>query len=193
MGQTNNQVIELLGQYNDSIAPRRLILFKEAQENPALNAKCQANWNLIRSWIVARFANEETPATFERVGRAVSALHKGSAGLFWVDGCTPGMVRETEKPKDNVINSQGDIRERQEADRKAKVDATTLANAQSRCSNYDCRPHSVRFDRRNRLLAEFKRLSETPGITAEQVAKGVDQAIVAMEKSAPVPQPIRGV
>jgi hypothetical protein len=191
--QTNNDVFEVLRQYNKSILPRQLILMDEVIANPALKNKWLSNWNLIQSWILARWGSEETPATFTRVQQAVSALHKNGAGLQWMDGKQPGISRDQKQPESEHKNTQADLIERQEADRKAKVDATTLANAQSRCSNYDCQPHSVRFDRRNRLLAEFKRLSETPGITAEQVAKGVDQAIIAMEKTAPAPQPIRGV
>jgi hypothetical protein len=193
MSQTNNQVFAILKSYNDSISPRRLILLEEATANPALNTKWLSNFNIIRSFILSRWGGEETPCTFARVQQAVSALHKNGAGLQWMDGKQPGISRDQKQPESEHKNTQADLIERQEAERKAKVDAATLANAQSRCSNYDCQPHSVRFDRRNRLLAEFKRLSETPGITAEQVAKGVDQAIIAMEKSTPAPQPIRGV
>lgn len=191
--QINNEVIKLLGDYNRSIAPRQLILVEEANANPALNAKCMANWNLITSWIIARWGSEETPATLSRIQQAVSALHKGGAGLYWMDGKTPGMVRETEQPEAKHQNTQADLIQRQTEDRQKKIDATTLANAQSRCSNYDCQPHSVKFDRRKKLLSEFERLKNTPGISAEAVAKGVDIAIAAMEKTAAVGPRIRGI
>jgi|HubBroStandDraft_1064217.scaffolds.fasta_scaffold19241_4 hypothetical protein len=184
MSQTNNEVFAILKSYNDSISPRRLILLEEATANPALNTKWLSNFNLIRSFILSRWGGEETPCTFARVQQAVSSIHKSNAGLLhWCDGKAPGMARDTEKPKDNVANSQADLIERQEADRKAKVDATTLSSAHSRCANYDVQPHSVKFDRRKRFLAVFDRLKNS-GISAEEVSKGVDLAILDTEKGA---------
>jgi hypothetical protein len=183
MSQTNNEVFAILKSYNDSISPRRLILLEEATANPALNTKWLSNFNLIRSFILARWGGEETPCTFARTQQAVAALHKGSAGLFWVDGKAPGMARDTEKRKDNVQNTQADIIQRQTEDRQRKIDETTLANAQGRAANYDVQPHSVKFDRRKRFLAVFNRLKNS-GISAEEVSKGVDLAILDTEKGA---------
>jgi hypothetical protein len=192
MAQTNAEVWEVLRQYQRSIAPRQLILMDEVTANPALKNKWLSNWNLIQSWILARWGSEETPATFERVQKAVAALHKGSAGIQWMEGMAPGMARDTEKSKDSVANSQGDIRERQEAAKKAKVDEATLASAQSRCSNYDVQPHSVKFDRRKRFLAVFDRLKNS-GVSAEEVSKGVDLAILDTEKGATAESVFRSV
>jgi hypothetical protein len=191
MPQTNADVWEVLRQYQRSIAPRQLILMDEVTANPALKNKWLSNWSLIQSWILARWSGDETPATFERVQKAVAALHKGSAGLQWMEGCAPGVRRE-EKHQDNVANDQGSLVERQEAAKKAKVDEATLASAQSRCSNYDVQPHSVKFDRRKRFLAVFDRLKNS-GISAEGVSKGVDLAILDTEKGATAESTFSGV
>jgi hypothetical protein len=184
MPQTNNEVFAILKSYNDSISPRRLILLEEATANPALNTKWLSNFNLIRSFILSRWGGEETPCTFARVQQAVSSTHKANVGLLhWVDGRAPGMSRETEKRKDNVQNTQADIIQRGEEAKKKAVDEATLASAQSRCSNYDVQPHSVKFDRRKRFLAVFDRLKNS-GISAEEVSKGVDLAILDTEKGA---------
>jgi hypothetical protein len=175
MSQTNNEVFAILKSYNDSIVPRRLVLLEEATENPALNAKWLSNWNLIRSFILSRWAADETPCTFARVQQAVSSIHKANAGLLhWVDGKAPGMSRETQKPKENVQNTQADIITRQSEDRQAKVDAATLASAQGRCANLTGANHGETASLRSKCLAEFKRLSALPGATADSISKGVD-------------------
>ncbi len=174
MAQTNNDVFEVLRQYNKSIHPRQLILMDEVTANPALKNKWLSNWNLIQSWILARWGSEETPATFARVQQAVSTLHKSGAGLQWTDGKQPGISRDQKQPEIEHKNTQADLIERQEADRKAKVDATTLANAQGRCANITGRFHGETATYRSKCLAEFKRLSALPGATADSISKGVD-------------------
>jgi len=109
MGQTNNDVFEILRQYNKSIAPRQLILMDEVTANPALKNKWLSNWNLIQSWILARWGSEETPATFARVQQAVSTLHKSGAGLQWMDGKQPGVSRDQKQPETEHKNTQADL------------------------------------------------------------------------------------
>jgi hypothetical protein len=189
--QSEAELQQLLRDLNKSFgANRKLILFDETQANMTLLLQYKANVQQLGTWVTSRYGNEEAPFTLERLRRAVVGIHKSDPSILkWMDGKRPlppnvtGSAKfKEDAPQGNVANSQGDLVARQEADRKAKVDATTLANAQGRCANITGRFHGETATYRSKCLAEFKRLSALPGATADSISKGVDIFISDLTK-----------
>jgi len=189
MSQTNEEILALLEQYNTSIGPRQLVLYKEVGANKALLPKARINIGLISAQINSQFGGEWT---LQHIQKIVSALHKSSSGLCWMEGRAPGCARE-EKPQDSVANSQGDLIQRQTEDRQKKIDATTLANAQGRCANLVGTHHSQTQEFRRACLAEFARVSALPGATPETISKAVDVFIGNLTKAKSVGPRVHGV
>jgi hypothetical protein len=200
--QPEAELAQILSDLNKSFGEnRKLVLLAEAKADPKLAEQYQHNARQLGAWIQARYATDEAPFNVQRLRQAVAMLHKSDPNtLKWMPGKKPlplnpdgAVMVNDDAPKGGVQNTQADLIQRQEADRKAKVDATTLANTKAMCSNYDCTPHSLRFDRRKKLLTIFDQLSQVPNTTPEAIAKGVSAAILEMEKVAATGPRVRGI